>query len=224
MIENVKGILRQQFKPYLGYLLNALRSPTVRRWGDEPWESHAKAVRYAGGKGSLHYDIHILIVNAKNYGVPQERKRVFLVGFRKDLGIDFKFEYQYHFGTFNHLWTLREAIGHMPDPRTAAAREYHDHIFVPGASVYRGHTPNLLDKPAKTIKAGVHGMPGGEGVVELDDGSIRYLTVRELARIQTFPDDYRFSGSRTQQVKQIGNAVPVKLAAYVAKSIAVHLG
>jgi DNA (cytosine-5)-methyltransferase 1 len=223
IIENVQGILRPQFKPYLGYLLNALKSPTVRRWGDEPWESHAKAVRYAGGKGSLHYDVHILGLNAKNYGVPQERKRVFLVGFRKDLEIEWKFDYQYHFGMFNHLWTLRDAIGHMPDPRTPEAREYNDHIYVPGASVYRGHTPNELDKPAKTIKAGVHGMPGGEGVVELDDGSIRYLTVRELARIQTFPDSYQFYGSRTQQIKQIGNAVPVKLAAYVAKSVYEHL-
>jgi DNA (cytosine-5)-methyltransferase 1 len=223
IIENVQGILRPQFRQYFGYLMNALKSPTVRRWGDEPWESHAKAVRYAGGAPKLHYDVKHIAVDAMNYGVPQHRKRVFIVGFRHDLGIDWKFDYQYHFGAFNHLWTLREAIGHMPDPRTDAAREYHDHVFVPGASVYRGHTPNVLDEPAKTVKAGVHGMPGGEGVVELDDGSIRYLTVRELARIQTFPDDYRFAGSRTQQVKQIGNAVPVKLAAYVAKSVYEHL-
>ena len=75
-------------------------------------------------------------------------------------------------------------------------------------------------------------MPGGEGIIELDPkpgidgllgGAIRYMTVRELARLQTFPDDYRFYGSRTQQVKQIGNAVPVKLAAYVAKSVYCHL-
>lgn len=66
-------------------------------------------------------------------------------------------------------------------------------------------------------------MPGGEGIVELDDGSIRYLTVRELARIQTFPDGYRFRGSRSQQIKQIGNAVPVRLAYYVAQSVFDHL-
>jgi DNA (cytosine-5)-methyltransferase 1 len=225
IIENVQGILRPQFKPYLGYLMNALKSPTVRRWGDEPWESHAKAVRYAGGKGSLHYDVHILQVDALNYGVPQKRKRVFLVGFRKDLGIEFKFKYRHWWydGCEGLPHTLREALEGLPDPLTPKALMYNDHEYWPGARAYRGHTPNMLDAPAKTIKAGVHGMPGGEGIVQLDDGSIRYLTVRELARIQTFPDDYQFYGSRTQQVKQIGNAVPVRLAYHVAKSVYDHL-
>lgn len=224
IIENVQGILRPVFKPYLGYLLNALRSPTVRRWGKEPWESHANSVRYAGGKPSLHYDTTLVAADAMHYGVPQKRKRVFIIGVRKDLGLpSFKFDYQYYFGPHNHKWTLRDAIGSLPDPREVELKFPTDHIFVPGAQEYRGHTANLLDEPAKTVKAGVHGMPGGEGIVLLDDGSIRYLTVRELARIQTFPDGYRFSGSRTQQVKQIGNAVPVKLAAYVAKSVYCHL-
>lgn len=224
IIENVQGILRPQFKPYLGYLMNALKSPTVRRWGDEPWESHAKAVRYAGGKGSLHYDVHILQLDAMNYGVPQKRKRLLLVGFRKDLGIEFKFDYKHWFSDGKKI-TLRDAIGDLPDPRSIEAGRWKDdgHVYVPGARVYRGHTPNKLDLPAKTIKAGVHGMPGGEGIVELDDGSIRYLTVRELARIQTFPDGYRFRGSRSQQIKQIGNAVPVRLAYYVAQSVFDHL-
>jgi DNA (cytosine-5)-methyltransferase 1 len=220
IIENVQGILRPQFRQYFDYLLKALRSPTVRRWGDEPWESHLNAVRHAGGAPKLHYDVHILQLNAVNYCVPQERKRLFLVGFRKDLGIDFKFPYRHWWndGNDGHAHTLRDAIADLPDPRFPDG-QFGDHIFVPGASVYRGHTPNLLDEPAKTVKAGVHGMPGGEGVVELDDGSIRYLTVRELARIQTFPDGYQFAGSRTQQIKQIGNAVPPRLAYHVAKSV-----
>jgi DNA (cytosine-5)-methyltransferase 1 len=224
IIENVQGILRPQFKPYLGYLMNALKSPTVRRWGDEPWESHRNAVRYAGGKGSLHYDVHILGLDALNYEVPQHRKRLFLVGFRKDLNIDWHFPYRqwWHDGS-GDAHTVREAIEGLPDPRTPEALEFRDHEFWPGAREYRGHTPNMLDAPAKTIKAGVHGMPGGEGIVKLDDGSIRYLTVRELARIQTFPDSYRFYGSRTQQVKQIGNAVPPRFAYHVAKAVHDHL-
>ena len=56
-------------------------------------------------------------------------------------------------------------------------------------------------------------------MVELDDGSIRYYTVRESARIQTFPDMYRFSASWTESMRQIGNAVPVKLATVVGKSV-----
>lgn len=218
LIENVQGILRNEFRPYLGYLLNWLKSPCIKRWEGEPWDSHREQLRYAGGGRGLHYDMHLLQLNAKDYRVPQERKRVFLVGFRRDLEVDWHFDYQRHWGQFNQLMTLRDAIGHLPDPQDGDGG-YLDHTFIPGARIYRGHTPNVLDKPAKTLKAGVHGMPGGEGVVQLDDGSIRYLTVRELARIQTFPDYYVFSGSRTQQVKQIGNAVPVKLAAYVAKSM-----
>jgi DNA (cytosine-5)-methyltransferase 1 len=224
IIENVQGILRPQFKQYLDYLLKALRSPTVRRWGDEPWESHLSAVRYAGGKPSLHYDVRILQLDAVNYEVPQYRKRLFLVGFRKDLEVDWKFPYRHWWydGCGGLAHTVREAIEGLPDPRFPDG-QFGDHLFVPGASVYRGHTPNVLDKPAKTIKAGVHGMPGGEGVLELDDRSIRYLTVRELARLQTFPDGYQFFGSRTQQIKQIGNAVPPRLAYHVAKSVYDHL-
>ena len=78
---------------------------------------------------------------------------------------------------------------------------------------------SLLDEPSKTIKAGAHGVPGGENMVVLDDGSVRYYTVRESARIQTFPDDYLFSASWTESMRQIGNAVPVKLATAVGQSV-----
>jgi DNA (cytosine-5)-methyltransferase 1 len=94
------------------------------------------------------------------------------------------------------------------------------HVGWPGAREYPGHTPNDLDRPAKTIKAGVHGVPGGEGVLRLDDGSIRNLTVREVARIMTFPDDWWVSGSRSEQMRQLGNAVPVTLGHAVAGSVA----
>jgi DNA (cytosine-5)-methyltransferase 1 len=80
-----------------------------------------------------------------------------------------------------------------------------------------------LDEPSKTIKAGAHGVPGGENMLALDDGSIRYYTVRESARIQTFPDGYVFSGSWSESMRQIGNAVPVKLAYVLGSSIPSHL-
>ncbi len=96
------------------------------------------------------------------------------------------------------------ALAHAPrrhprPPRTASnARTpgYIHHVGWPGAREYPGHTPNELDRPAKTVKAGVHGVPGGESVLRSDDGSIRYLTVREVARIMTFPDDWRLEGPR----------------------------
>jgi DNA (cytosine-5)-methyltransferase 1 len=144
---------------------------------------------------------------------------VFLVGYRRDLGITPIFD-DHHVA---RPPTLRSAIADLGDPRDQFNLP-RDHIYVPGARIYRGHTPNELNKPAKTVKAGVHGMPGGEGIVRLDDGSIRYLTVRELARIQTFPDSYRFVGPRSAQIKQIGNAVPVNLAYHVADNIRYNLG
>ena len=75
----------------------------------------------------------------------------------------------------------------------------------------------------KTLKAGVHGVPGGENMVVLDDGSVRYLTVREAARVQTFPDGYMLHGAWSEAMRQLGNAVPVKLAHVVASSVALKL-
>lgn len=94
------------------------------------------------------------------------------------------------------------------------------HIGWPGARIYPGHTPSELDWPAKTVKAGVHGVPGGESVVLLDDGSHRYMTVRETARVMTFPDDWWLEGPRGEQMRQLGNAVPVVLGEVFARAVA----
>jgi DNA (cytosine-5)-methyltransferase 1 len=82
----------------------------------------------------------------------------------------------------------------------------------------------VLDWPAKSVKAGVHGVPGGEHIVVADDGSIRYMSVRECARLQGFPDDYVFVGPRSETMRQIGNAVPVALGQVMAEAVAQRLG
>lgn len=66
-------------------------------------------------------------------------------------------------------------------------------------------------------------MPGGENMLVREDGSVRYFTVRESARIQTFPDGFRFHGSWTETMRQLGNAVPVMLAQRIASSVAESL-
>jgi DNA (cytosine-5)-methyltransferase 1 len=117
--------------------------------------------------------------------------------------------------------TLRDAICDLPQPMIDAEHpDWLHHVGCAGAHEYPGHTANNLDRPAKTIKAGVHGVPGGEGVVRLDDGSIRNLTVREVARVMTFPDHWWLSGPRSEQMRQLGNAVPVMLGRTVAESVA----
>lgn len=105
-----------------------------------------------------------------------------------------------------------------------------EHIGWPGARIYHGHTPNELDRPAKTVKAGVHGVPGGESVMLTDeltpDGVTykhRYMTVRETARVMTFPDTWELKGPRGEKMRQLGNAVPVVLGEVFAKAVATVL-
>lgn len=121
--------------------------------------------------------------------------------------------------------TTRDAIGDLPDPELEPdkAREYANHRFQQGARSYPGHTGSPLDEPAKTLKAGVHGVPGGENMLVREDGSIRYFTVRECARLQTFPDNFVFHGSWTEAMRQLGNAVPVELGRIIAKNVAQSL-
>jgi DNA (cytosine-5)-methyltransferase 1 len=121
--------------------------------------------------------------------------------------------------------TVRDVITNLPDPehsREASAKVL-NHRFQGGARSYTGHTGSPLDEPAKTLKAGVHGVPGGENMLVKPDGSVRYFTVRECARLQTFPDNFLFHGSWSEAMRQLGNAVPVDLARIVAKDVMRHL-
>ncbi|MEX1026703.1 MAG: DNA cytosine methyltransferase [Candidatus Paceibacterota bacterium] len=113
--------------------------------------------------------------------------------------------------------TVRDAISDLPDPRKPNDVANHKHN--PGARVYGGHTGSPLDEPAKTLKAGDHGVPGGENMLAHPNGTVRYFSVRESARLQTFPDDYVFEGSWTETMRQLGNAVAVNVASQVASRI-----
>ena len=84
---------------------------------------------------------------------------------------------------------------------------------------YPGHTGSYIDEPSKALKAGGHGVPGGENMIRFEDGSVRYFTVRETARIQTFPDEFCFQGSWGEVMRQLGNAVPAELSRVVGQSI-----
>ena len=84
--------------------------------------------------------------------------------------------------------TVRDAIHDLPNPgASGSSEEVPNHRLQPGARVYKGHTGSPLDLPSKALKAGVHGVPGGENMIAHEDGSARYFTVREAARMQTFP-------------------------------------
>lgn len=121
--------------------------------------------------------------------------------------------------------TTRDAIADLPDPENPKAQSVRhlNHKFQPGARSYLGHTGSPLDEPAKTLKAGVHGVPGGENMLLKPDGTVRYFSVRESARLQTFPDNFILHGSWTEAMRQLGNAVPVQLAQIIGQDIAKHI-
>jgi DNA (cytosine-5)-methyltransferase 1 len=256
--ENVRGLLRPSFRPYYEYILRSLAAPFERRADGEDWYEHdqrlKRALQHPPGDPSERYDVTFRLVNAADYGVPQIRRRVFVVAFRHDLDIGgWEFPRPTHAEAVllrsqasGEYWTghgikrtgtatswlpgvdeqlapwqtLRDAIGDLPNPVMGVEHpDWVHHVGCPGAHEYPGHTANDLDRPAKTIKAGVHGVPGGEAVVRLDDGSIRNLTVREIARVMTFPDRWWLSGPRSEQMRQLGNAVPVLLARVVVDSV-----
>jgi len=115
--------------------------------------------------------------------------------------------------------TVRDALSGLPDPVSGRANTVPNHRFQPGARSYEGHTGSAIDEPAKTLKAGDHGVPGGENMIAFPDGSFRYFTVREAARIQTFPESFVFGSSWSENMRQLGNAVPVTLGEIMAKEI-----
>jgi len=109
-----------------------------------------------------------------------------------------------------HPWlTCRDTLNGLgePDPDNVP-----NHNFQPGAKIYVGHTGSPLDESAKALKAGDHGVPGGENMMVLPNGAVRYFTVREAARLQGLPDEYEFVGTWSENMRQLGNAVPVMLA------------
>ena len=116
--------------------------------------------------------------------------------------------------------TVRDAISDLPQIAVGqSSTKVANHFLNPGARSYAGHNGSALDEPSKALKAGDHGVPGGENTLRLPDGSVRYFSVRECARIQTFPDEWNFAGSWTESMRQLGNAVPVRLGEVVATQL-----
>jgi len=266
IFENVKGLLRETFADYFEYIHLQLTYPSFIRRKAESWKEHRVRLEkhHTSRQHRSEYNVVFRLLNAADFGVPQRRERVFLVGFRSDLGVQWSFpEEEYSedallrsIGVTGEYWdrhkvakrhrsilsarqdarieklrgllpdgklpwlTVRDAISDLPDPEKYRRSEIANHIFNPGARSYPGHTGSPFDEPAKTLKAGDHGVPGGENMLSRADGSVRYFTAREAARLQTFPDDYTFRGPWTEAMRQLGNAVPVRLAEVVAGSVA----
>lgn len=231
IFENVRGLLRPAFSNYVEYIRLQMEFPEFPISANANWDRNLSRLQrhkesFGKNDGGLRYRVHLHQANAADYGVPQQRHRVFFVGFRSDIVTDWSFPKATHSERSTSVrntqpWVpLAQAIDDLPFPLTVATKKWRNHILQPGAKSYPGHTGSPLDRPAKALKAGDHGVPGGENMILYPDASVRYLTVRESARVQTFPDDYVFLGSWTEAMRQLGNAVPVKLAEIVGRSVA----
>lgn len=263
IFENVRGLTREAFKNYFQYIILRLTFPEEIIGSSEEWTDHLARLERLYTRDSytgLRYSVLTQVLNAADFGVPQKRHRVFIVGFRSDIKEEWNFPTPTHSedslliskwveGDYwddhqvtrkdrpiitpqeenrisrmmiplKHRWlTVRDAIGGLPAPDSKKALMYQGHRFQPGARPYAGHTGSQYDSPAKTLKAGDHGVPGGENMLAFEDGKFRYFTVRESARLQTFPDNYQFPTSWTESMRQIGNAVPITLGKVVASSV-----
>jgi DNA (cytosine-5)-methyltransferase 1 len=169
------------------------------------------------------YEVKKYLLNAADYGVPQNRKRVIFLGISKDFKQEVrdlmfsKFPpQQTHSDSKSKLLnpkTLKDAIGDLPEPYTKLAENIANHITTNHAVKLNGYMGNrVLDwnKPSPTIV----GRGGGTGgpVIAVHPNLNRRFSVRETARIQTFPDNFIFYGSASSQYRQIGNAVAVEFA------------
>lgn len=231
LFENVRGLLRPKFAPYLATIVAGLATPDR--------------------KTDLRYEVRVQQVDAANFGAPQRRHRVLIFGYRSDLGAtpaEIKATHsrerllwdQFVTGDYwrehglkrsidsfaaidaamvrklrardvaptEERWvTVRDALKGLGEPNGVG-----NHLHQPGARAYKGHTGSPLDQPAKALKAGDHGVPGGENMMVMDSGDVRYFTIREAARLQGMPDGYEFPRSWTESMRQLGNAVPTQLA------------
>lgn len=191
--------------------------------------SIVEALENAGCK----YKVKWNVLNAVDYGVPQQRRRIIIVGVREDINFEFFYPKK-----LNTIKSIQEAIGDLPVLLSGEGSSIPNHVAM-------NHSNQMLDKMSY-VKDGGNRMDIPEDIrpksgdvrkyIRYDSNKPsvcvtgdmrkifhynqnRALTCRELARLQTFPDDFIFEGSSLQIQQQIGNAVPPELAFVLAKQI-----
>ena len=181
------------------------------------------------------YDVSVTLVNAKDYGVAQERKRVFYIGFRKDLNINFKFPHGSTEDDDKKI-TLKDIIWDLQDSAVPSApKNKHNPDAINNNEYFTGAYSTMFmsrnrvkawDEQAYTVQAAgrqcqLH--PQAPKMVKFGKNDCRFvegkenlyrrMTIREVARVQGFPDSFKFIYDDTNMgYKMIGNAVPVNLA------------
>jgi len=208
LAENVPGILN-------------LAGGEVAKIIDAEFESIGK------NQGHPGYDVKRTLLNAVNYNVPQNRKRVLWIGISNEIEEEKRELFWDNFPPpkqrgvepgYEKLLTIKDAIDDLPEPSAKGAEVILNHDYTKHKVKINGYMGNRKmpwDKPSPTIV----GRGGGTGgpVIPVHPNEHRRLSVRETARIQTFPDDFEFFGSVSSQYRQIGNAVAVNFAKALGK-------
>lgn len=216
LAENVSGMLLDTHKPALENIKNMFRE--------------------------CGYNLSFQMLNVADYGVPQDRKRVFFVGYRNDLGIEFKFPEPI---TLENKIPLSKAIGDLKDNVMPALKgnitngenclvSNHEYMTGSFSTIYMSRNRvRSWDEVSFTIQAGGRHAPCHPQAPKFQfveqnvrifvpgkENLYRRLSVRECARIQTFPDSFKFFYKNIADgYKMIGNAVPVRMANILAKKI-----
>jgi len=200
--------------------------------------------RLVEGFEALGYTLNQRVLDAADYSVPQHRRRLFIVGFRRDVGASFSFP-----TPSGRRRTVRHAIADLPDPSSSHAIPNHEadniselnrvrishvpegggrddipvelrlpcHAVSTEKAGHRGVYGRLSwDKPAGTITTKCNSFTRGRFAHPRRDGNI---TMREAARLQSFPDTFIFAGAKVQVAHQVGNAVPPPLSRAIGSEI-----
>lgn len=174
---------------------------------------------------SAGYKMQKRLFNTANYGVPQSRQRVILVGVREDVDFDYEYPEATHSApkkaekeSLSHWVTIGEALQDIPEPESN--HELKNHVFSKYKVTNRnftGHRETNPNKPSPTILARGNGK-GGVCAIQHPNNH-RRMSVRESAIIQGFPIDFEFIGSMSSCYRQVGNAVPPTFSYAIAKSL-----
>jgi len=227
IFENVRGLLRPAFSNYVEFIRLQMEFPSYPISDNLSWDQNLSRLHRhkerSGKEGNeIRYRVHVHQANAADYGVPQQRHRVFFIGVRSDVQTDWSFpqptncEEELNIDQFvtEDYWkrvnmnplglselppslskraknlrsstspallkplqpwkTLKEAISDLPKPTSQDCKHWFNHRQQAGAKAYPGHTGSPLYRPSKALKAGDHGVPGGENMIVYPSGQVRY--------------------------------------------------
>lgn len=167
---------------------------------------------------SCGYDVKYKILNSADFGVPQKRERVIIVGFRKDLNIHFEFPAP-QIRDENNYTPLKKVIERNVDEKYFFSQRAVDGMMKKRATMNKGRAQDV-EKPCNTVGAHLAKVSlNSTDPVLMVDGKYRRFTPREVARIQSFPENFKLVGSEAAQYRALGNAIPPIMFWYVTKNV-----